>query len=131
MSIINIRISKFYGNNTNNSKPVVPGADMSSFYSSKLLKAFRIAGVRYAIYKRYACGEFINYGVEHQISENGWKTDFESKSIEECVEFVRELTEVVEDNLNHIINEFPHARKARDKFYAIEERKNKMAYPNE
>ena len=126
MSIINININKNI--TTHDNRPVEgPKPFMDNVYSAKLLKNVTIAGVKFAICKNYILNEFDYYSVEHHVGDDRWKEDFTSKNINECVEFLKELNNIVSSTVESLIASFPKDRKNLKKYHEMKKR----AYPNE
>lgn len=124
MSIININI-KSVNNNTHPVEGTKPF--MEDIFSAKLLKNVYIAGTKFAICKNFVLGEFDHYSVEHRRSNNRWHEDYISKDVNKCVEYLKELNDILTPAVEEVIENFPKQRKQIRKYHEMKKR----AYPNE
>lgn len=128
---INISILNFDTSKSKRNKSRSINDPLENIYSGKILKIMRIGGVRVKIQKDFTLGEFTNYSVSHQVSENEWKVDFHSKNINKCVDYVRSLNQAVSVVVDSIINDYNKIEKDHKQYEKIKTRKNNRAYPNE
>ena len=126
MSSINfININKNI--NTDNRPVEGPKPFLEDIYSARLLKNVYIAGTKFAIVKNFVLGEFDHYSVEHLRSANHWREDYISKDINKCVEYLKELNDILTPSVEEVIENFPKQRKQLRKYHEMKKR----AYPNE